>query len=424
MNNVLLEGIPLHPLKEQQESVSNWRQIGLGTLGLADLLIKMKIKYGSEESLEFIDVLYHTIAIESLCESLDLAKKYGCYPKCDKNKLVESFFIKNLNLSDEVLNDIKQYGLFNSQLLTCAPTGSIGTMLEASTGVEPNFALSYTRKTQSLDGKDTFYKVEASIVKLYREITKESGDLPDYFVTSADILPIDRVKVQSRLQKWIDASISSTCNLPKEATIQDVYDIYINAWKEGLKGITVYRSGCKREGILTTGNTNNISNIKAPKRPKELVADLHLVKVKGEQFIVLIGLLNNKPYEIFAFRPNLQINISNHKGIITKKSKMHYNFKSDILEITELELANTNEEEKAATLYASMLLRHGIDIKYIIKTAKKVNSNISSFTSAMCRILSRYLDIDEGEKCPECGGTVIRESGCVHCKDCGWSRCE
>lgn len=430
LNQVLMEGLNLHPLEEQRQSVSQWRQIGLGTLGLADCLIKLGIKYGSPESLDAISKTYRMIAIDSVLESLDMAKEKGCYPACEKEKLVESSFIKNLELPDNILEEIKQFGLFNSQLLTCAPTGSIGTMLEVSTGVEPNFALHYTRKTQSLEGKDVFYDVDARIVDLYKRATGAGvtgSDLPPYFVTSADIDPIDRVKVQGELQKWIDASISSTCNLPKTATVEDVYNIYMQAWKEGLKGVTIYRSGCKREGVLTTDmpKPKEIVGARAPKRPKELQADLHLVKAKGEQFIVLVGLLNGKPYETFAFRPNLQINVPNHKGIITKRSKMHYDFKSDLLGITELELANTNIEEKAATLYASMLLRHGIDIKYIIKTAKKVNDNISSFTSALCRVLSKYIPTETtGEKCPECGGDVIRESGCLHCVACGWSRCE
>ena len=426
LNQVLIEGLNMHPLEEQRQSVSDWRQIGLGTLGLADMLIKLGVKYGSKESLEVIQSVYHHIAVSAVEQSLELAKSHGCYPKCEKEKLVESKFIKNLKLPERVLKDIKKYGLYNSQLLTCAPTGSIGTMLGVSTGVEPNFALEYTRKTQSLDGKDTFYKVSAKIVEDFKKITGKN-ELPDYFVTSANIDPLQRVEVQSKLQEYIDASISSTVNLPKEATQEDVYNIYTQAWRKGLKGITIYRSGCKREGILTTDTAKpeDIITSKAPKRPKELPADLHFIKVKGEQFIVLVGLYNNKPYEIFTFRPNIKLEIEAHKGAIVKKSKMHYMFKSDTIQITELELANDNIEEKAATLYASMLLRHGVDIKYIIKTAKKVNDNITSFSSAMCRILAKYIPSEiTGEKCPECGGNIVNEGGCRHCESCGWSKCE
>ena len=424
LNQVLIEGLNFHPLKEQQETVRNLRQIGLGTLGLADMLIKLGIIYGSDESINTIKEVYKTIATMAIKQSLELAKSHGCYPVCDKDKLVESNFIKNLKLDEATLNEIKEYGLYNSQLLTCAPTGSIGTMLEVSTGVEPNFALHYTRRTQSLDGKDSYYEVNARILADYLTLF-DTTEIPNYFVTSSDIKPLQRIKVQSELQKYIDASISSTINLPKETTVEEVENIYINAWKYGLKGVTIYRSGCKREGILTVDKPIDIQSTVAPKRPKELEADFYLVKSKGQQFIVLVGLLNNKPYEIFAFRPNMSITVDNHKGIIIKKGKMHYSFKSQFVEIGDLQLRNEDTEEKAATLYASMLLRHGIDIKYIIKTAKKVNDNITSFSSAMCRVLNKYVPKETlKDKCPDCGGELIREGGCIHCKNCGYSKCE
>lgn len=428
LNQVLIEGMKLHPLNEQQESVRNYRQIGLGTMGLGDMLIKLGIKYGSEESLKIIDIIYRHIATSAVLQSLELAKAHGCYRECDTEKLAESSFIKNLNLPTATLDEIKEYGLYNSQLLTCAPTGSIGTMLEISTGIEPNFALSYTRRTQSLDGKDTYYNVHAKIVDDYLKANglETSDNLPDYFITSGEIDPLDRIKVQGMLQKYIDASISSTINLPKEATVDDVYNIYYNAWKYGLKGVTVYRSGCMREGILTTEKKEDVTkDVKTPKRPKDLKADLHLVKARGQQFIVLVGLLNDKPYEVWAFRPNMTVKLEPHSGIITKRAKKKYSFKSDLIEIPDLQLKNEDIEEKAATLYASMLLRHGVPIKYVVKTSKKVDDNITSFTSAMCRVLNKYVGAEEtGEKCPECGGDLIREGGCIHCKDCGWSKCE
>ena len=425
LNQVLVEGATLHPLQIQQDSCMQWRQIGLGTMGLADMLIKLGIKYGSDESLDIINKVYAYIAVESVLESLDMAKEYGCYPACKKELLVESDFIKHLNLTEKAIKDIKKYGLYNSQLLTCAPTGSIGTMFGCSTGVEPQFALKYTRRTQSLEGKDTYFQVNAKIVDDYIETTG-SEILPDYFITSAEIEPLDRVKTQATLQKWIDASISSTVNLPKEATVEQVFDIYMNAWKYGLKGITVYRSGCKREAILATEPIKpiEIPTTKAPKRPKDLPADFYTIMSKGKQYIVLVGLFNDKPYEVFAYESNVKLNIPSHRGVITKKSKMNYTFISEHIQIERLQLANENVEEKAATLYASMLLRHGVDIKYIIKTAKKVNDNITSFSSALCRVLSKYMPNEStGEKCPECGGELINEGGCCHCKDCGWSKC-
>lgn len=424
LNQVLIEGATLHPLQIQKDSCLQWHQIGLGTMGLADMLIKLGIKYGSKESLEAINKVYKQIAINSVLESLDMAKEYGCYPNCKKDLLPTSPFIKQLELPTDVLKDLKKYGLYNSQLLTCAPTGSIGTMLGCSTGVEPQFALRYTRRTQSLEGKDTYFQVNAKIVDDYVAVTG-NDNLPDYFISSADINPLDRVKVQATLQHWIDASISSTVNLPKEATVEQVADIYMNAWKNGLKGITIYRSGCKREAILATDvKPVEIPTTKAPKRPKDLPADFYIVNSKGKQYVVLVGLFNDKPYEVFAYELNIKLNIPSHRGVITKKSKMNYVFTSEHIQIDELQLANENVEEKANTLYTSMLLRHGVDIKYIIKTAKKVNDNITSFSSALCRVLSKYMPNEStGEKCPECGGNMIQEGGCSHCESCGYSKC-
>lgn len=425
LNQVLNEGMMLHPLEEQRESVRNWRQIGLGTMGLADMLIKLGVTYGSGLALAVTNNVYKAIAKTSVMASLELAKVGGCYPMCDKEKLTESSFIKTLDLPAHTVEDIKTYGLHNSQLLTCAPTGSIATMLQVSTGVEPNFALHYTRKTQSLNGKDTYYEVNAKIVEDFFAVpAKGLATLPDYFVESKDIAPIDRIKMQAVLQKYTDASISSTINLPNEATVDDVYNIYVEAWKHGLKGVTIYRAGCNREGILTTKKPDSIPVTGAPKRPTVLPCDIHKIKVKGENFIVCIGLYEDKPYEVFVFRLKHNIELTDTKGDITKVKKGIYNLNSKELVIANLLNTDISVEEKAATLYSSMLLRHGVNIKYIIKTAKKVNDNITSFSSAMCRVLAKYLPKEVEGTCPNCGGKIINEGGCRHCESCEWSQCE
>lgn len=431
LNQVLDEGMYLHPLQEQRNSVSDWRQIGLGTMGLADMLIKLGVVYGSTLAIVIIEEVFKCIAVSSIEMSLQLAKEHGCYVKCDKEKLVESSFIKALNLPKATLEDIKKYGLYNSQLLTCAPTGSIATMLQISTGVEPNFALKYLRKTQTLNGKDTFYEVNAKIVEDYfntivgdHEKSRDIRFLPDYFIESKDIAPIARIAMQSVLQKYTDASISSTINLPKEATVDEVYDIYVEAWKQGLKGVTVYRTGCYREGVLVTKKPEEVPMTSAPKRPVSLPCDIHKIKVKGEHFIVCVGLLNKTPYEVFVFRLVNDTTLTENTGTITKKSKGVYSLKSKDMEIANLLNTNISIEEKAATLYSSMLLRHGINIKYIIKTSKKVNYNISSFSSAMCRVLAKYIPAETGGKCPECGEPLIHEGGCIHCSQCSYSKCE
>ena len=225
------------------------------------------------------------------------------------------------------------------------------------------------------------------------------------------------------MQKYITHSISSTINLPKNTAESTISDIYIESWRSGNKGQTIYRNGC-REGILNSADTVKTSQREAPKRPKSLKADYYEVKVKGEQFIVLVGLYDDIPYEVFTFRPLHELAVGPHQGIITKVRKMHYSFKSDYLNIANLQEANCDIEEIAATLYSSMLLRHGVPIRYIIKTAKKVNDNISSFSSAMCRILSKYIPPEQLEEvCPSCGGRLVREGGCIHCLDCEYSKC-
>ena len=251
LNEVLEEGLPLHPLTQQRESVSKYRQIGLGVMGIADMLIKLNIRYGSDESISLCEELSNIMLNEAVKQSALLSKEYGPYEKYNEEAVFKSKFFIN-NVSDDVKALVRKYGLRNSQLLTIPPTGSISTMLGISGGIEPMFNLSYFRKTESLHNEDVFYKVYTPIVKEYMDINEitDEDKLGDIFVTAMNLKSEERIKMQSAWQKNIDASISSTINLPYEATVEDVYEIYINAWKNNLKGITIYRDGCKRSGIL------------------------------------------------------------------------------------------------------------------------------------------------------------------------------
>lgn len=280
LNEVLEEGLSLHPLEEQRQSVAEWRQIGLGIMGLADMLIKMELPYDSEQARHLCEEIGLVMADQALYTSAFLAGHTGSYNNY-KSCVQKSEFLKN-NTCESTREVIEAYGLRNSQLLTIAPTGTISTMLGVSGGIEPIFANSYTRKTESLHGHDEYYKVYTPIVKEYMDEhgIKDETELPNWFCTSSTISPLNRVLMQGVWQKHIDASISSTVNLPEEATIEDVEEIYLNAWKEGLKGITVFRNGCKRLGILTTNNSQEREEEKGLSRGEIISCSDNLIGMK------------------------------------------------------------------------------------------------------------------------------------------------
>ncbi|QWM89389.1 vitamin B12-dependent ribonucleotide reductase [uncultured phage cr151_1] len=440
-----------------KETAIQGRRAGLGFTGLADAIAMLGLKYDSDEGISQVEQLMKVMFKGQLDSNIDMAIERGSFPAWDSVVEAESNsdwlkFIRSNYLKTWL--KMAQSGRRNISWSTVAPTGTVSIMAGTSSGIEPVFMPFYQRKRKCMSESDRvdyvdkvgekytlFTVVHPNLKKwaietlnysesevnewslgVWKEVWKES---PYYGSTAPEIDWRQRVKLQGVVQKYITHSISSTVNLDRETTEEEIADIYIEAWKQGLKGITIYRDGC-REGVLTqVEKPKTIEGRQAPKRPKVLEADYYQVKVKKEQFIVLVGLLEGKPYEVFAFRPLNPVNIPAHKGTITKVSKMHYSFDSEHINISNLELANTNIEENAATLYSSMLLRHGVDINYIIKTARKVNDNISSFSSAMCRILAKYIPNEEikGEVCPDCGSVLIRENGCVHCSSCGWSRC-
>ena len=222
----------------------------------------MGITYGSAQSIALCNRIASTMIDEAIRSSALLAKYNGAYPKY-KNEIKKSeFFIANT--SEETRELVRKYGLRNSQLLTTAPTGTLSSMLGVSGGIEPIFANYYTRKTESLKGRDEYYKVYTPIVKKYMEEygLKDDSELPEYFVTAPEINYKDRIRMQSIWQSHIDASISSTINLPNSATVEDVEDLYLYAWEQGLKGVTIFRDGCKRAGILTTDKNTKKENDK------------------------------------------------------------------------------------------------------------------------------------------------------------------
>lgn len=253
LNEVLEEGLPLHPLPEQRESVEKWRQIGLGIMGLADALIKLGVSYGQKEAVEICDKIGFVMADAAIAASALLAKEKGRFAGCNTEEVMETpYFL--MNTTEETRALVKEYGLRNSQLLTIAPTGTLSTMLGISGGIEPVYANYYERKTESLHGEDVYYRVYTKIVKDYMEAHRIEDDreLPGFFVTAMNLDYKQRIAMQAIWQLHVDASISSTVNLSHGFTKEETEALYMYAYDMGLKGITIYRDGCKRMGILST----------------------------------------------------------------------------------------------------------------------------------------------------------------------------
>ena len=253
LNEVLDEGLPLHPLEEQRESVRQWRQIGLGIMGLADALIKLGLTYGEEEAVAMCDRIGFAMADTAIAASALLAKEEGAYPMCNIGQVMETPYFQ-ANTTEKTRELVKKYGLRNSQLLTIAPTGTLSTMLGISGGIEPIYANYYMRKTESLHGTDVYYKVYTKIVENYmkQHNIEEDKDLPEYFVTAMTLDYRQRINMQAAWQEHIDASISSTVNVPNSFTEEETENLYLYAYEKGLKGITIFRDGCRRVGILNT----------------------------------------------------------------------------------------------------------------------------------------------------------------------------
>lgn len=447
LNEVLEEGLPLHPLREQRQSVADWRQIGLGIMGLADMLIKMELPYDSEQARHLCERIGLVMADQALYTSAFLAGHNGSYDNY-KSCVQKSGFLKN-NTCESTREVIEAYGLRNSQLLTIAPTGTISTMLGISGGIEPIFANSYTRKTESLHGHDEYYKVYTPIVKEYMDEhgIKDEAELPNWFCTSSTISPLNRVLMQGAWQRHIDASISSTVNLPEEATIEDVEEIYLNAWKEGLKGITVFRNGCKRLGILTTDSSQEKEEEKGLPRGEIISCSDNLIGMK-RRLTTGCGSLHCTAWfdpqtgdlmEIYLNKgstggcANFMVGLSRMISLACRGGVKIEDI-ADQLQSTGAcpsyasRTATKHDTSKGACCpmaVGNALMEMWKEMKERIEKGNSIialadsNSQISTSESRP----PFNPEVDNGAKCPECGSELIQEGGCVICKSCGWSRC-
>lgn len=429
------------------------RRTGTGITALGDTLAALGIPYCSDRGIKTTEKIYKTLKLACYRSSVDMAKEIGAFPIWDHHQEKDNPFLLRIKKDDgELYEDMIRYGRRNIALLTTAPTGTVSLLTQTTSGIEPAFMLSYTRRRKINAGDknvtvnfvdksgDTWeeYKVYHHTLKKWMKITGETDETksPWYGSCAEDLNWKDRVKLQAAAAVHIDHSISSTLNLPENVTEEQVAEIYETAWETGvIKGITVYRKNC-RTGVLVDNKQEeklNLIKTQATKRPKRLTCDVHHLTVKGVRYFTIVGLLDNEPYEIFINRNcnsegDSVVSRNITSGYLDKQKQGHYNLvdKDDNL-VVDIVSANCEEHEEAIARMTSTALRHGADIHFIVHQLEKTRGDMQSFSKAMARTLKKYIKDGTkvtGEKCPECSSdNIVRIEGCKTCVGCGWSKC-
>ena len=440
LNQVLDEGLPLHPLQIQRDSVAKWRQIGLGIMGFGDMLIKMRIPYGSDRCSNLIATIGMALCNVGLQESALLAKELGTFEAYNEDYILNSFYmqskIKEGVIYEETIDLIKAHGLRNSQLFTIAPTGSIGTMFGVSTGVEPIYDVNgFARTTKSLNAEDKVYMEYPNIVQ--RAIEADDIDMlnnkPAYLIGAKDLDFMSRVKTQADWQVWIDASISSTLNLPKESPVEDVFKAYIAAHELGCKGLTVFRDGCKKEGILkgvakeekreptqlnaidTDINHCIAFGSKLQTGCGSLWMTVYFHKKTGQLCHIFLNKGSKGGCNSYMVGLSRLISLAGKKGAtveeIVDQLKSVVACPSFVSRKTTE--ANISDGRSCAEAVGRELLKlhEQFKINYLNQpeiTQLKINNEVKI----------------EIAKCPECGAELSHTGGCINCYNCGWTKCD
>jgi ribonucleoside-diphosphate reductase alpha chain len=455
LDNVLDYNADRHPLPEQKEASLHSRRIGVGFTGLGDMLIKLGLKYDTSEAINFVAGVFGRIKNIVYDESVNLAVEKGTFPAYDAEQHLRSAFI--LMLHRDLRDRIREHGLRNVALLTVPPVGSGAALAGTTSGIEPIFDVSYTRRSESLS-QDTF-KVYHPLVREYMAVKglEHEDQLPPYFVTAHQIKADMRVEMQAAIQKHIDHSISSTLNLPRETTIEEVDRIYFLAWKLGLKGVTVYREG-SREGILLT-----------------------------EEQAAAQGAQTNDAKPVQDTRPRTRarpkVTTGRTERVETPRGRIYVVINEDDLGVCEVFVHSFDVEAEAAGRLASVALRAGLDPREVIEQLWRVQSKevafdrsrtgtvvrVTTIAQAIALALGRALYGDDfrpdkldtradslpaptnGKQerlfsvvqkdgptdaptdrttplefigiCPDCGERLVHENGCANCRSCGFSKC-
>jgi len=465
LDNVI-DKTPYH-FKENEQNQKNERRVGLGTMGLAELLIRLKIRYGSPESLQFLDKLYGFIAKEAYLASADIAEEKGSFPKFDCDKFLQSGFMKNMTGTfPEVGAAIRKKGMRNVTVITQAPTGSTGTMVGTSTGIEPYFAFEYYR--QSRLGFDKQY---VPIAQEWKD-RHPNEELPDYFVTAMDLTAEDHIRVQAAIQKWVDSSISKTANCPADFTVEETKKLYELAFELGCKGVTIYRDGSRDTQVLHTVDKKDSKDENAPQASKAtgenaapsdeaalaklsdrlaVNIDKKTEQVFDRQYKRRPQILHGATYKFNTPLGMAYITINDMDGTPSEIFLNVGKAGSDVFAMSE-----------ALGRVCSLFLRygdHGNKVQLLIKHLKGIGGSgaigfganrVESIADAVAKALEMHIGACNDDPhaaarevtataypahtpgssntstdlCPSCGSaSLVNTEGCKTCTNCGYSRC-
>jgi ribonucleoside-diphosphate reductase alpha chain len=483
--NGILEKINSDPESEETKSTERrmWEKIrektlqgrrtGIGITAEGDMLAALGLRYGAEEANQFAVEIHKTLATEVYRSSVNLAKERGSFEVFDFEKEKDNPFIQRIGSVDpSIIEEMEKSGRRNIALLTIAPTGSVSICTQTTSGIEPVFLPTYSRRRKvnpnDKDVKISFvdetgdsweeYNVFHPKFKVWlqtngydfddvvnytrEELEKLVRKSPYHKATSNDIDWVSKVKMQGAVQKWVDHSISVTVNLPSDVDEKLVSDVYMTAWESGCKGMTIYRDGC-RDGVLISAKGNGENEFKetqAPPRPKMLKADVIRFSNDEDKWVAVVGLLNNRPYEIFTgkakgfFVPEWVT-----KGWVIKNKEndtSRYDFQfqdSDGYRMTMEGLSRQfNKEYWNYAKLISGILRHGMPLPYVVDIVSNLildSDTINTWKNGVVRALKKYIPDGTAAKkgkCPHCSseGTLIYREGCITCSSCGFSGCE
>ena len=456
------------------------RRTGVGITAEGDMLAAMGLRYGTEEATEFSEQVHKTIALEAYRSSVNMAKERGAFAIYDSEREKNNPFINRLKEADpELYEEMKKYGRRNIACLTIAPTGTTSLMTQTTSGIEPVFMPVYKRRRKVNpndpqthvdfvdETEDAFEEyivfhhkfVEWMTVNGYdptkrytqEEIDKLVEKSPYYKATSNDVDWLMKVKMQGRIQKWVDHSISVTINLPNDVDEALVNRLYVEAWRSGCKGCTVYRDGSRSGVLLSTQKDKKDKKEELPPckpptvvevRPKVLEAEVVRFQNNKEKWVAFVGLLDGHPYEIFTGLQDDEEGISLPKSVTTgriiknidEEGNKRYDFQFENKRGYKTTIEGLSEKfNKEYWNYAKLIsgvLRWRMPIDRVIKLVDSLqldSENINTWKNGVERALKKYVTDGtsaEGQKCPNCGNeTLVYQEGCLICKTCGTSRC-